>query len=394
LNVIIAKKERTKMVHDTTADVKEPISTLDFHHSKSLKARVRMRRLRTQPQSKSGGRNDNRQDEAAQEVSNDTASPRQGIDKSTSSGVGSMLLGEKRQKKIVFNEFSTKPCDVLRVVVEDIPEPATEKDVVIKVTASTVSLHDCMVRKGVAFASREFPITPGVDVVGNIIKCGCKVRSFYVGDRVASLVRFGGNARYISVPEEDLVAVPWSCDASEAACMVSTYMAAYQALRLVTNDNFSLDGKSILITGGLEPVGQALVQLCLRANAGEVYATAPQFRHRYVKGVLGVNPLPPDPAEWLPVIKGKMDVVFDGTCQDDFSSSHSALRSNGTLVCLGMSALLNRETPGFFGAPISAYWARLKGNLLPNTKFYDLWESFAAEKSAFKVRISMFLVVP
>jgi NADPH:quinone reductase-like Zn-dependent oxidoreductase len=377
----VVTKMPTETIHD---DAYEHNSTLQFHHSRSLKARVRMRRVRSQPQNKPDDRGDSGDYEGDREASSVSTSYRQGIEKSKSSS-GSLFLGDKRQKKIVFNEFSAKPMDVIRVGVEDIPEPSSEKDVIIKVTASTVSLHDCMVRKGVAFESGEFPITPGVDVVGNIVKCGHKVRSFYVGDRVAALVRIGGNARYICVPEDDLVEVPWSCDAAEATCMVSTYMTAYQALRMVTNDNFSLDGKRILITGGIEPVGQALVQLCLRANAGEVYATAPQFRHRYVKGVLGVNPLPPDPKDWLPAIKGRMDIVFDGTCQDDFSSSYSALKRNGILVCLGMSALLSRESPGFFGAPISAYWARFKGNLLPNTKFYDLWESFATKKNAFKV---------
>lgn len=379
------------MVTGTSTDGNEANSSLDFHHSKSLKARVRLRRVKSQPKNMLEDRGGDGGGEVGRETATSTAS-RQGIEKSTEGG--SLLLGDKRQKKVVFNEFSTKPLDVIRVKVEDIPEPATENDVIIKVTASTVSLHDCMVRKGVAFESREFPITPGVDVVGNIVTCGRKVRSFYVGDRVASLVRFGGNARYISVPENDLVEVPWSCDASEAACMISTFMTGYQALRMVTNDNFSLDGKRILITGGIEPVGQALVQLCLRANAGEIYAIAPQFRHRYVKGVLGVNPLPPDPKDWLPVIKGRMDIVFDGTCQDDFSSSYSALRSSGTLVCLGMSALLSRESPGLFGAPVSAYWARLKGNyLLPNTKFYDMWDSFASEKNAFKVCITALFVI-
>jgi NADPH:quinone reductase-like Zn-dependent oxidoreductase len=362
----------------------EKHATLDFHHSRTLKTRVRLRRVKSQPQNKPADGGDSRDYEGDRDASNTTAGERQQIEKSSSSG-GSMFLGDKRQKKIFFNQFSAKPLEVIQVGTEDIPEPSTEKDVIIKVSSSTVSLHDCMVRKGVSFEAEDFPITPGVDVVGNIVKCGNKVRSFYVGDRVAALVRFGGNARYICVSEDDLVEVPWSCESAEAVCMVSTYMTAYQALRMVTNDNFSLNGKRILITGGIEPVGQALVQLCLRANAGEVYATAPEFRHRYVKSVLGVNPLPLDPNDWLPIIKGKMDIVFDATCQDDFSSSYSALQRNGTLICLGMSALLSRETPGFFGAPISAYWARLKGNLLPNTKFYDLWESFTANKSAFKV---------
>lgn len=246
-----------------------------------------------------------------------------------------------------------------------------------------------MIRRGICFQvinPTNLPATPGSDVVGNIIKVGRKVRQYKVGDRVACLVRTGGNARYISVPEVNLVEVPISCDSAEAVCMVSTYMAAYQALRIVTKDNFTLNGRRILITGGIEPVGQALIQLCFRAGAEEVYATAPAHRHRYVKSVLGAQPLPVQPKDWLPITKGAMDFVFDVTCHDVLESPHASLKSDGILVCIGMSALLSKEKPGVFGAPISAYWARLKGQLMSNTKSYEVWGSFNENKDAFKVR--------
>ena len=229
------------------------------------------------------------------------------------------------------------------------------------------------------------PATPGHDVVGNIIKVGRSVRQYKVGDRVASLVRTGGNARYISVQCTDIVEVPRSCDSAEAACMVSTYMTAYQAVRKATKDSFTLNGKSILVTGGIEPVGQALIQLCFRAGAKEVYATAPEHRHRYVKGVLAAKPLPVQPEDWLPKTKGAMDIVFDVACHDALESPQASLKRNGTLVCIGMSALLSKEKPSVFGAPLSAYWARLKGRLMTNTMSYEVWESFCENKDAFKV---------
>jgi NADPH:quinone reductase-like Zn-dependent oxidoreductase len=304
------------------------------------------------------------------------------IQKSTSC-TGSLfrLAGDKRQQKAVIKEPSDKPEEVFGMIIEEIPEPATDKDVIIKVTASTVSLFDCNLRKGASFESIEFPFTPGMDVVGSIIKCGSKVETFKVGDRVAALVLFGGNARYINVPVSSLVEVPRSCDAAEAVCLVSTYMTAYQALKIVTKDGFSLEGKCVLITGGIEPIGQALVQLCVQAGASEIYATAPIMRHKYVKSVLGVKPLAPEPEDWSPVTKERMDVVFDGTCQ----SPYGALRNDGVMVCLGLSALMNRESAGIFGAPLSAYWARLKGHVLPNTHVYDLWDSFSQDKTTFKV---------
>jgi len=294
-------------------------------------------------------------------------------------------LRDKRQQKVVFSKFSQDPRKVIRVEVDEIPEPTTDNDVIIKVTASTVSLFDCNVRKGVSYETVDLPVTPGADVVGNIIKRGKDVKSFQVGERVAGLVRFGGNARYINVSASDLVQVPRSCDASEAVCMVSTYMSAYQALRMVTDESFSLDGKSILITGGIEPVGQALVQLCVRAGASEVYATAPELRHKYVEGVLGVSPLPMDPESWSPTIKEKMHFIFDVNSQFPFT----ALREDGVLVSFGEAAVMNRDSPGFLGTPISAYWAKFVGAVHPNTKVYDIWDSFSRDKDAFNMDLEI-----
>ena len=309
---------------------------------------------------------------------------------SARSSSGSFFGGDKRQKKVVYRDFSENALKELEIVTEDIPEPASETDVVLKVSASTVSYNDCLIRSGFSFNlinPTSLPATPGSDVVGNIIKLGKKARQFQVGDRVACLVRTGGNARYISVPQEDLVEVPRSCDSAEAACMVSTYSSAYQALRIVTNDEFTLNDKTILVTGGIEPIGQALIQLCARAGAQEIYATAPVHRHRYVKSVLGAKPLPMQPDEWLETTKGSMDIVFDITCHDVQESPRASLKSDGVVVSIGMSALMRKEKQGVFGAPISAYWEKLKGQLLPNTKSYEVWKSFNDDKDAFKVRI-------
>lgn len=251
-----------------------------------------------------------------------------------------------------------------------------------------MSYNDCLLRRGINFHVMnpiDLPATPGSDVVGFILKVGEKVRHYKVGDRVAALVRTGGNARYVNVPATNLVHVPRSCDTAEAACMISTYMTAYQSLRMATKDQFALNGKTVLITGGIEPVGQALIQLCFRAGAEEVYATAPAHRHKYIKSVLGAHPLPVQPKDWLPTTKGLMDIVFDGTCHDSLESPYASLKHDGVLVCVGMTALLNREEPGVFGAPISAYWARLKGQLMSNTKFYEVWDSFNSNKESYKV---------
>lgn len=74
-----------------------------------------------------------------------------------------------------------------------------------------MSINDCVLRRGFSFDPFDplrLPVIPGYDVVGTIASCGHAVKEFEVGDRVAALVRKGGNARYISVSASSLVSVP------------------------------------------------------------------------------------------------------------------------------------------------------------------------------------------
>jgi len=264
--------------------------------------------------------------------------------------------------------------------------------------ASTITLNDCLLRRGICFQVFDpvcLPGTPGYDAVGIIQEVGAKVdqNEWKKGDRVAALIRTGGNARYAVIPSSSLVHVPKSIDAAEAVCMVSTYMTAYQALKMTLDPEEKkgskpFGGKKVLVVGGTGPVGQALVQLALKAGASEVYATGPKSRHRYMKMVMGAKPLLYKTEEWLPEVKGQMDLVFDGACQDGYESSQAALGEKGKLVTVGMYAKLHAEEPGLFGAPLSAFLMDAKAAMfMPKTQSYEVWSSFKKDPETFKVGV-------
>mmetsp|Transcript_12626 Transcript_12626/g.23597 ORF Transcript_12626/g.23597 Transcript_12626/m.23597 type:complete len:148 (-) Transcript_12626:1303-1746(-) len=92
-----------------------------------------------------------------------------------------------------------------------------------------------------------------------------------------------------------------------------------------------------------------------------------------------------DPESWSPAIKEKMHFVFDVNSQFPFT----ALREDGVLVSFGEAAVMNRDSPGFLGTPISAYWAKFVGAVHPNTKVYDIWDSFSRDKDAFNMDLEI-----
>jgi NADPH:quinone reductase-like Zn-dependent oxidoreductase len=255
--------------------------------------------------------------------------------------------------------------------------------------ASTLTLGDCLIRRGVSFSvlsAARVPVIPGHDVVGHVVARGDKVGATKEGDRVAALVRTGGNARYISVPESSLVKVPLGVDSAEAAAMVTVYTSAYQALKAVTRDGpmFSLEGKKVLIVGGMDAVGQALIQLCLKGRA-VVFATAPPSRHAYVRNILGATPVSEHSIDWLKIADGDMDIVFDGVCEDGLITPSKALKETGELVCFGHASMIREKQMSIFGAPISAHINKLLSNTNSRAKTVDIWESFQWDRDSYKV---------
>ena len=59
---------------------------------------------------------------------------------------------------------------------------------------------------------------------------------------------------------------------------------------------------------------------------------ADERHHDFLRG-LGARCFLIDPDEWLPALRGKMDVVLDSVCLDGYESSRLALNPAGTLVC-------------------------------------------------------------
>ena len=264
--------------------------------------------------------------------------------------------------------------------------------------ASTVTLQDCLIRRGLDFNVTEpvgLPAISGRDFVGFVLLCGNKVAQFKPGDRVAGIVRSGGNARYVEISQDSLVPVPKNVDAAEAACMVTVYTAAYQAINLATKDSsvYDLEGKRVLVVGGMDGVGQAIIQMCRKAKAN-VFATAPDRRHAYVRSILNATPLPESDSEWGAMAKDSMDVVFDGICDGNMETSFGALKENGSLVCFGHSSFLHEEM-GWFGVPFDKRMQRFRLESKPNAQFHDIWDSFRRDPELFKVWIvTLRTVVP
>ena len=209
---------------------------------------------------------------------------------------------------------------------------------------------------------------------------------FDYGEAVACCCRFGGNARYIMLRYQDLCSVPGNVDSAQAVCIVSTYMTAYQALHRCKprGPRETLEGSNILVTAGNGSIGQAVIELAKRAGANKIFATAAKKHHANLHDQ-GVCPLPLDSKMWLPLVRGKMDIVIDGICQDGYASPHAALNYRGHLVVIGMTLIMNGAEMGLCGTPFDAMVNRFRsGYLLSRTTRYSPFEQSQLKPAEWK----------
>jgi NADPH:quinone reductase-like Zn-dependent oxidoreductase len=259
--------------------------------------------------------------------------------------------------------------------------------------ASTVSDTDCIIRQGNWWGedSTPLPNTPGVDVVGKVyhIKQSATTQfGLHPRQTVLSLVKRGGNTRYMSIRPEKLVKVPEGIDPAQAACLPETYLAAFQVLHYgqlgsVRYRENSLKGRSILIIGAMaNNMGRAIIELALSAGAGNVYATA---KKKHWKTIIsyGIMPLSEDPKEWILRVEGTIDLVLatNGSRREDVSKPHyRALNSSGHLILSGRRIVGNDIEVGDWRSkkqtPLICSKNKALTKMMNRTHSYDVYEQW------------------
>ena len=152
------------------------------------------------------------------------------------------------------------PAEVLRLVELELPEPP-EECVAVRVAATGIGAPDFLMLKGGYPTVKTTPVTPGQEVVGQVVAAGAGSK-FKIGDRVMGQTLYydgwGGYAEYCLVPDfRTYLAPDWLSD-EQAAGFIIPYKTAYAAL--VTRCELK-PGETMLVLGAAGSSGVAAIQL-------------------------------------------------------------------------------------------------------------------------------------
>ena len=216
-----------------------------------------------------------------------------------------------------------------------IPEPAAG-EVLVRILAASVQFTDVMLRKGrYPDLKAKPPLVLGYDLVGEIVRLGAGVESLRVGQRVADLTTTGSYAQFRILKADRVTPVDPSLDPAEATTLVLSWTTAYQLLHRHANVTA---GQRLLVIGAAGAVGQALVALGQLAGC-QVWGTA-RARHADLVRELGATYVDSDASDYVTLVAGGFDAVFDGIGEQGFSRAWRAVGPRGHLSAYGISSAI------------------------------------------------------
>jgi putative PIG3 family NAD(P)H quinone oxidoreductase len=135
----------------------------------------------------------------------------------------------------------------------------------VRVRAAGLNRADILQRLGHYPAPPGYPQEiPGLEFSGEVESIGEAARTWKAGDRVFGITGGGGQAEYVTVPENHLARIPDNLDWAEAAAVPEVFMTAHDAL--FTQCGLTT-GEHVLIHAAGSGVGTAAIQLVKAAGA-------------------------------------------------------------------------------------------------------------------------------
>ncbi len=214
---------------------------------------------------------------------------------------------------------------------------AQDQEILVKVSSSTVTAADTMMRRAIPFVSRFFlglfrpkKSIIGTGFAGTVVAIGKKVTRFQVGDEVfgETGVNFGANAEYVALPEDGVVALKPSGISFDEAAPISD--GPLTSINFLKNLGKIKPGHKVLINGASGSLGIAAVQLAKHFGA-EVTGVCSSRNAELVRS-LGADKVIDYKKTDFTNTGETYDIIFDTVGKSAFQKSKKALKQEGVYL--------------------------------------------------------------
>lgn len=233
-------------------------------------------------------------------------------------------------------------ADLLVLTEIDKPAPADD-EVLVRVRATSVNPYDWHFMRGQPYVARLMPggvglrrpavTILGCDMAGQVEAVGRNVTGFGPGDDVFGLLRQGGFAEYVSVPESLLAPKPKNLSYEQAAAVP---MAAVTALVGLSDEGRLRAGQKVLVNGASGGIGTFAVQLA-RAYGAKVAGVCGTRNVDLVRSI-GADEVIDYRTEDFTRSGQRYDLLLDIAGSRSVLACRRVLTPNGTLVVVGGKA--------------------------------------------------------
>jgi synaptic vesicle membrane protein VAT-1 len=225
------------------------------------------------------------------------------------------------------------------------PAP-TGDEVRVRVRASGINFADILARKGLYPDCPPKPCVVGYEISGTVDAAGPAARQDWIGKEVFGLIRFGGYADTVTLPQSQIFAKPASLTHEQCAAIPVNYLTAWQLLVVV--GALSAD-ESVLIHNAGGGVGLAAIDIARHIGAA-TYGTASAGKHAFLKERGLQHAIDYRTQDWTAELarltdKRGVELVIDPLGGPNFKKSYAALRHTGRLGMFGISAASEGNLP-------------------------------------------------
>jgi len=218
-----------------------------------------------------------------------------------------------------------------------------EGDVTVRVAYSTLNFKDGLAITGASPVVRQFPMVPGIDLVGTVEQSSHA--DYQVGDGVllngwgVGEGHWGGLAQKARLNGDWLIPMPEGFTAAQTMAIGTAGFTAMLSILALERNGLTPDQGDVLVTGANGGVGSFAVALLARLGYRVVASTGRTAEHAYLQQLGAAEIIDRETLSkpGKPLAKERWAAAIDSVGSHTLANVCAGIRANGTVAACGLA---------------------------------------------------------